>query len=72
MRAELSFARGKAVPISTFGKTAVCLMCAFAEYLVSEEPLARCDKTLRLNCKDLVQTASTTSVGGRHGNREFY
>jgi len=39
LNAEVSFARGTAVPVYALGRMAVCLECGFAEYLVSEEPL---------------------------------
>jgi len=63
VNAELSFARGKVVPVYTLGKMAVCLACGFAEYLVSEEPLAllRQGVSARLEESRLAQAPQKSS-----------
>jgi len=55
---EVSFARGLATPVYSLGKMAVCLRCGFAEYLVSEEPLAQ----LRQEAPAVLARAATSAI----------
>jgi len=43
---ELSFAPRTAEPVYMLGKMPVCLECGFAEYRVSEEPLAQLKRAM--------------------------